>query len=140
LNDSTHNAVHALHRRWRELSLSGLLALVPPFSSLLLRFDPLLLPADALLEAIRPSLSGAHAPVQRAPFTHTISVAYGGDFGPDLKAIAAMHNTTESEVANLHSSRTYRVYFLGFMPGFAYMGKVDDRIASPRHASPRVRV
>ena len=67
-------------------------------------------------------------------------VCYGGGLGPDLSAVAAFGGVTEAEVATLHSSRPYRVFMLGFVPGFAYMGTVDQRIAAPRLASPRTRV
>jgi inhibitor of KinA len=67
-------------------------------------------------------------------------VCYGGDLGPDLESVAARAKLTADEVVRLHAGRTYRVFMLGFVAGFAYMGIVDDRIAVPRHSSPRVRV
>jgi len=67
-------------------------------------------------------------------------VCYGGDLGPDLPQVAAFANLPEDDVIRLHSSATYRVFMLGFVPGFAYLGLVDQRIAMPRHATPRVRV
>jgi len=67
-------------------------------------------------------------------------VLYGGDFGSDLPAVAAFARASEDEAVRMHTGRTYRVFMLGFVPGFAYMGIVDERIAMPRHATPRVRV
>jgi inhibitor of KinA len=67
-------------------------------------------------------------------------VCYGGELGPDLAGVAAFAGTSEADVARVHAAGMYRVFMLGFVPGFAYLGVVDDRIAMPRHASPRVRV
>jgi inhibitor of KinA len=69
-----------------------------------------------------------------------IPVCYGGEFGPDLAGVAAFAGLAESDVVSAHSAATYRVFMLGFVPGFAYLGVVDARIAMPRHATPRVRV
>jgi inhibitor of KinA len=69
-----------------------------------------------------------------------VPVRYGGEFGPDLPAVASFGRCTELEVVRLHSARLYRVFMLGFLPGFAYMGQVDERIAAPRLETPRGRV
>jgi inhibitor of KinA len=69
-----------------------------------------------------------------------IPVCYGGDHGPDLAAVAAFAGLSEAEVIRLHAEATYHVFMLGFVPGFAYMGIVNERIAMARHSTPRVRV
>jgi len=69
-----------------------------------------------------------------------VDVCYGGEFGPDLPDVAARVGMSESEVIALHADRTYRVYVVGFIPGFPYMASVDERLALPRRDSPRVRV
>ena len=71
---------------------------------------------------------------------HTVPVCYGGDFGPDLAAVAAFAECSEARVIETHGAAVYRVYMLGFLPGFAYMGSVHERIAMPRRESPRLRV
>ena len=72
--------------------------------------------------------------------TVEIPVVYGGESGPDLGAVAEFAECSEEDVVRLHASRAYRVYMLGFLPGFAYMGSVDPRIAMPRLDAPRLRV
>jgi inhibitor of KinA len=69
-----------------------------------------------------------------------VPVCYGGDLGPDLGAVAAFAACSEAEVIELHAGREYRVYMVGFVPGFAYMAEVDAKIAAPRRASPRTAV
>jgi inhibitor of KinA len=69
-----------------------------------------------------------------------VPVCYGGDLGPDLADVAAFAGCSETEVIDLHAGREYRVYMVGFVPGFAYMAEVEPRIAAPRRASPRTAV
>jgi KipI family sensor histidine kinase inhibitor len=69
-----------------------------------------------------------------------VDVCYGGDLGPDLGDVAAHAGMSEADVIALHSDRVYRVYVVGFIPGFPYMAAVDDRLALPRRANPRLRV
>jgi len=70
----------------------------------------------------------------------SVGVCYGNEFGPDLVDVAARVGITEEDVIALHTGRSYRVYVVGFIPGFAYMGSVDERLALPRRATPRLRV
>jgi inhibitor of KinA len=67
-------------------------------------------------------------------------VCYGGEFGPDLAEVAALAGATEEEVVALHVAPIYRVYVVGFVPGFPYMASVDARLALPRRTTPRTRV
>jgi inhibitor of KinA len=69
-----------------------------------------------------------------------VDVCYGGEFGPDLPEVAARAGVTEDEVVALHTSPTYRVYVVGFVPGFPYMASVDARLTIPRKTIPRMRV
>ncbi|WP_316798458.1 5-oxoprolinase subunit PxpB [Pedobacter frigidisoli] len=69
-----------------------------------------------------------------------IPTCYGGIFGPDLQEIAFFNRLSEEEVIHLHSSAVYKVYMIGFVPGFAYMGGMDERLATPRKAQPRQSV
>ena len=69
-----------------------------------------------------------------------IPVCYGGEFGPDLAEVAAIHSRTPESVAELHASQIYRTYFLGFAPGFAYLGDLPEEIATPRLDTPRKKV
>jgi len=69
-----------------------------------------------------------------------VPVCYELDFGIDLAQMAAVKNTTIDEIIQIHSSEIYSVYCLGFMPGFAYMGNVPDKIQMARHPTPRTKV
>ena len=86
-----------------------------------------------LLHQIRAGDPPVREPIQ-------IPVVYGGGGGPDLDAVAGFAGCSPAEVVERHASTTYRVYMLGFVPGFAYLGRVDRLIAAPRHRVPRERV
>jgi inhibitor of KinA len=74
------------------------------------------------------------------PRTVEIPVCYGGDFGPDLMELAAMHSIPPDRVVQIHSAASYLVYFIGFVPGFAYLGGLPAELATPRLQTPRKRV
>lgn len=120
--------------------MTGLRDIVPTYRSVAIYFDPLRTDHDALVALIDTlaARSGANETADRPPVQ--IPVCYGGEFGPDLASVAAFAHLSEDEVVQLHTGATYRVFMLGFVPGFAYMGIVDERIAMPRHSTPRVRV
>ena len=132
--------VIAVAEALQSAALAGVRDIVPTFRSVAVYFDPLRTDYDALVasierEARQPSAS---ASVESQPIE--IPVCYGGELGPDLRNVAAFAKLTEREVVGIHTGITYRVFMLGFVAGFAYMGIVDSRIAMPRHATPRVRV
>ena len=110
------------------------------YHTLTVYFDPLSVDAASLerelLEAAREG--GRGAAVTGA--TIDIPVCYGGAHGPDLADVAAAVGGTERDVIDLHLSREYRVFVVGFVPGFAYMGPVAAPLALPRRATPRTRV
>jgi inhibitor of KinA len=121
--------------------LPGIRDVIPTYKSVAVHFDPLTTPYDALVDAIRTASDSVHVSpdaAERAPIR--IPVCYDSELGPDLPEVARFAQMNESDVATLHARSLYRVFMLGFAPGFAYMASVDDRIAAPRHASPRLRV
>lgn len=71
---------------------------------------------------------------------YEIPVCYGGEFGPDLDNIAQHAGLSPEEVIQIHSSRDYLIYMLGFLPGFCYLGGLDERIHTPRLANPRLKI
>jgi len=89
---------------------------------------------------LRERLTGLAVEALDAPRVVEIPVCYGGDLGPDLDDVARMHELSPDEVVRLHSAAEYLVYMIGFMPGFAYLGGLPERIATPRRKTPRTAV
>ncbi len=119
----------------------GFAELVPAYDSLLFIFNPFVTDAAAVGDAIR-RLADAATTVAEAetPEIVELPVAYGGAFGPDLETLAAGTGMSAREAVEIHSSKPYLVYMLGFTPGFPYLGGMDARIAAPRLATPRTKV
>ena len=113
---------------------------VPAYRSVGVYFDPLQADSSTLISQLEPFLEQPPATTRTRRDVIEIPVCYGGDLGPDLPSVAAFAGLSEADVVALHSSTTYQVLMIGFMPGFAYMGTVDSRIAAPRLEKPRSRV
>lgn len=121
-------------------NVPGVRDIVPTYRSVAIHFDPLRTDIDRLADGIERGVSQPASLASEARRPVRIPVCYGGDLGPDLPAVAAFARCSEDAVVETHMATTYRVFMLGFVPGFAYLGIVNDRIAMPRHAVPRVRV
>ena len=117
---------------------AGVLDVVDGFCSVTVVFDPLRTDVRRVAAELE-TAAGRRGRVE-AGREVALPVCYGGRHGPDLAHVAAFTGCSADEVVALHSGAVYRVYMLGFLPGFAYMGAVDPRIAAPRRRSPRLRV
>lgn len=124
----------------RAAAFVGVLEVVPAYRSLAVYFDPTRTDAARLTHAMNAVLA-APAPRARAEKREIlVPVCYGGEYGPDLAVVAEFAGLSDDDVIGMHAATAYRVYMLGFLPGFAYMGEVDPRIAAPRRQTPRPRV
>lgn len=120
-----------------------LVDLVPSYASLLIIYDPLRTDHLSVARRVRAALHNSqqrHAQVTQPGRTVVLPVYYAAEAGADLESLAARAGLSVQEVIALHSGTEYRVYAIGFAPGFAYLGEVDERIAAPRLATPRPRV
>jgi KipI family sensor histidine kinase inhibitor len=113
---------------------------VPAFASLAVHVGPVADPAD-VERRLRAGLATPQEPdALREGRIVEIPVRYGGAHGPDLDEVAALTRLAPREIVERHAGRTYDVFMLGFLPGFAYLGIVDPAIQVPRRSSPRTRV
>jgi len=131
----------ALAAALRHPLLPGVFDVVPGYRTVGIHFDPLKTDILALEAHVDRGLAMVEsAPVSVGGAVVEIPVRYGGDAGPDLDAVAAFAGCAPDEVIRRHAAVTYRVYMVGFVPGFAYLGRVDASIAAPRRRMPRERV
>lgn len=130
-----------LAERLRARQARGVRDVAPGYCTVGVHFDPLQTDLAALELAIRSEFASLDslAAIADRPVLE-IPVEYGGAKGPDLAHVAAFAGCSVDDVIARHAERVYRVYMLGFVPGFAYMGRVDPSIAAPRHRVPRERV
>jgi inhibitor of KinA len=135
-----HRCIRKLLRLLEAEPVDGIRNLHPAYCSLLVDFDALKL-SHATLEAIlRSYIERLETLTLPNPQECEIPTCYGGEFGPDLNEVATLHEMTPAQAVELHASVTYVVYFLGFVPGFAYLGELPEALATPRLTSPRLSV
>jgi inhibitor of KinA len=132
-----HDHVRRLLRLLELEPIAGIRNLHPAYCSLLIKFDPLKWRHEELERTLKQCLARLEDVSLPRPRQVQIPVCYGGEHGPDLIDVSAMHGMTPEQVIELHSSTTYLVYFLGFIPGFAYLGELPEALVTPRLATPR---
>lgn len=127
----------------------GMIELVPAFSSLTVFYDLLKVRKNSpelptAFEAVRFYLENLSSKIKKIRETEQqrveIEFSFVDEFALDLNYISETKNISKKEVIEIFTSKVYRVFMLGFLPGFAYMGEVDDRIAVPRKETPRMKV
>jgi KipI family sensor histidine kinase inhibitor len=132
-----HERVRRLLRLVECEPIAGVRNLHPAYCSLLIKFDAMKLRHEELEVILRGYVERMEKVELPQPRVLEIPVCYGGEFGPDLQDVAELHGMTMERAIELHASATYLVYFLGFVPGFAYLGEVAEELVTPRLATPR---
>lgn len=117
-----------------------LIDLVPSYASLLIIYNPLSTDHLSVSQRVHQCMASVQAVDAGEGTEVVLPVYYHPEAGEDLESLADKASMTTDEVIALHSSTEYRVYAIGFAPGFAYLGQVDQRIAAPRLATPRQKV
>ncbi|MGD6879710.1 5-oxoprolinase subunit PxpB [Bacillus infantis] len=122
----------------------GMIECVPAFHTLAVHYDPYavgtLSPFEAASSLIAEKLAEQIQLDVNSPRRLEIPVCYEGAHAPDLAFVACSNGLSEKEVIEIHSKRDYEIYFLGFSPGFPFLGGMDPRIAAPRKTSPRLKI
>jgi KipI family sensor histidine kinase inhibitor len=136
----SHQRVMSLFLALHRLNDPRIRNLHPAYASILIDFDPLRLSHEEAASLVEHLAGEGSSQYDRATNVVTIPVCYDIEFGPDLLEVANHAKIPTREVIRLHSSATYRVHFLGFTPGFAYLGGLPETLHAPRLASPRKHV
>jgi KipI family sensor histidine kinase inhibitor len=131
--------VLALAQRLNEAKLDGVVECVPTFRSLMVHYDPLVLPSAALKARIAGLMRGLRG-VENTGRLWRLPACYDTSLAPDLGDVAARAGLTPAQTIECHSALTYHVYMLGFLPGQAYMGDVSSQLALPRRETPRMKI
>jgi KipI family sensor histidine kinase inhibitor len=139
IDPAVNDRVHALARTLWENRHPAVSEVVPSYHCLMVEYDPVRLRPDQMEELIRAAAAVA-VPAGATARTVAIPVCYGGEAGPDLETVATHHGMTPEAVVQRHAQGLYRVYCLGFSPGFPYLGGLAPALHTPRLATPRTRV
>ena len=129
-------AVLAFDAELARRALPGVVELVPTYRSLLVHYDPERIDGQSLLTTLA-GLDYGRSVKPPEGRLWTVPVVYGGEHGIDLETVAKRHGLAPEEVVALHTAPTYRVYMVGFIPGFTYLGGLDPRLHTPRRDDPR---
>ena len=144
-SDSISNQINAFCIHMKTNYQTYIIDLISSYASVLLIFDVSNISHSEIKRIVRASLaklekSSKKSGVAEEKQVITLPVLYGGENGPDLSTIAKNAGISEREVISIHESKPYLVYAIGFAPGFAYLGEVDPKIATPRLETPRQTV
>jgi KipI family sensor histidine kinase inhibitor len=139
IDPSINGMVLALDDLVRARAPTGLIETVPTYRSLTVQFDPVATDYDALIGFLNDAARDI-APREAIGRRWRVPVVYGGEHGSDLEEVAEIHGLTPHQVIEIHSSAIYRIYLIGFLPGFTYLGGLDKRIATSRRLHPRAKI
>ncbi len=139
-NLEVNRQVRCLYLSMKTRQMNGIVDFMPGYRSILIVFDPLTLTSDTLREKITDLVDTMDPGELPEPQTHRVPVVCGDTYGPDLDWVASYHQTTPEEIVSRFTETVYHIYMIGFMPGFAYMGELPEKLVTPRRAVPRTAV
>lgn len=140
INIETNRLVRQLAELIETKTINGIKETILGYTNLLINYDPMKLSYSTLISIVEELVKDINPLEEGEQQTINIPVIYGSKWGPDLKDVAKTSGLTEEEVIRIHTEPLYLVYFLGFSPGFPYLGGMSTKIATPRLASPRTRI
>jgi KipI family sensor histidine kinase inhibitor len=124
-----------------EESDAGIVELIPAYTTLLVLYDPLAVSYEETLQEIEDSWN-RRGSVEQLPaaLRYELPTVYGGEYGPDLERVCEHAGLSAEAVIKLHARRDYLIYFIGFSPGYPYLGGLPEELATPRRDTPRTRI
>ena len=140
IDPEINSQVHALAGKLTQKSIPGIGELVPTFRSLLIYYDPAILSCEDLKAQIKNLAGDSEDRAEKTKRILHIPCCYGSHFGPDLDDMVRYTGLTRDEIISLHSGTDYKIYMLGFLPGFVYLGGLDRRLEIPRLSTPRAKI
>ena len=142
IEEKTNDKVMELEKAMQKAQIPGILEMVPSYRALMVQYDPMLISYQQLTERIielNQTLQ-AGSSVQSKKLIRLIPCCYGGEYGEDLKGMETITGFSQEEIIRIHAGMDYKIYMLGFLPGFVYLGGMDERIAAPRLDTPRIAI
>ena len=140
ISEEINNQVRSFTVAAEAAQIEGVTELVPTYRSVTVHYRPEVIGYARLYEKLSRIVNGLQEAEIPPAGEIRVPVLYGGKHGPDLENVAKLHDMTPEEVIQLHTAPTYLNYMLGFLPGFCYLGGLDERIHTPRLTTPRVKI
>lgn len=133
-------SIAAVVENLKKEKIDGVLDILPTYRSILINYDPIKISYEEIVENLKKLSNANNIKESNEVRLVEIPTLYGKEYGPDIEFVAENANLSVDEVIKIHSGTDYLVYMMGFMPGFTYLGGLDERIATPRLKSPRLKI
>lgn len=133
-----NHRVHTLNALLQ--NTNGILETVPAYCTLLIHYDSLNFSFHQIKVLIEEKMNQLNKMNQEIARRHEVKVRYGNAFNSDIEIVASSKNISIADVIQIHLEKEYRIYMMGFTPGFPYMGILDERLSMPRLQTPRTLV
>lgn len=140
IDENVNAHVHALARKIEEQHIEGIMEVVPTFRSVLVQYDVFVCSYSQIRDVVHSLADNLNVLDKTAKKIVKIPCCYGARFGQDLSDMEKLTGLDRDEIIAIHSSTDYKIYMLGFLPGFVYLGGLDKRIEVPRLKTPRVKI
>lgn len=140
ISEEINGRVTAFTSAAEKAKIRGAVEYIPAFCSVTVIYDPLKTSAKELIKQLKKAQKQSAGGNDFKPVLYKIPVCYDDEFAPDIKSVEEITGLSKEEIIDIHTGCDYPIYMLGFLPGFAYLGNLDKRIAAPRLETPRVKI
>lgn len=148
VNETVNGQVMSVFKFLKKAAIKGIRDIIPAYNTVTIVYDiaslkqqsPALSAYTTASEILKRAVSDCATVTESATNIIEIPVCYDLSLAPDIQSLADFKKIAVEDVIRLHTASIYRVYMIGFLPGFAYMGSVDEKLVMPRHATPRTKV